>query len=383
LAPFEVLAAPGDTRGRAGRLTTLHGVVDTPAFMPVGTRGTVRTQARAQLERLGAPMLLANTYHLMVRPGPELFRQLGGLHRWMRWGGSILTDSGGFQLFSLAHARTLREEGATLQPHPDGPRLALTPESSIAMQRALGSDLMMVLDHVVASTCDRAEAADAMERTHRWARRCLAARGDSPQALFAIVQGACFEELRRASAEALTSMEGFDGFAVGGLAVGEERRVRHDVTELTAALLPADRPRYLMGVGTPLELLEAVHRGIDLFDCVLPTALAQQGIAYSSRGRIDLRRGVHRAAEAPLDPACGCEACAGYSRSYLHHLVKCAEPLGWSLLATHNLAFYVGLMREARAALREDRFAALLAAWRPILDAADLDHPPRRGRARR
>jgi queuine tRNA-ribosyltransferase len=365
------------SRARRATLTTLHGEVATPVFMPVGTRASVRTQSLDQLEALGAPILLANTYHLMVRPGRELFTRMGGLHRWMGWTRPILTDSGGYQIFSLRGARSLGDAGAELRSHHDGVRILLTPERSIEMQRAIGSDIMMVLDECVPSTCARDEARAAMERTHRWALRSLAARGDSPQALFAIVQGACDPDLRRESAAALTAIPGFDGYAIGGLAVGEGRAQREDVTELTAALLPADRPRYLMGVGTPLDLLEAVHRGVDMFDCVLPTAWAQQGVAFTSHGKIDLRRGVHRDAERPLDGACPCPGCARYSRSYLHHLVKCKEPLGWQLLAHHNLRFYLTLMAEIREHIAADTFAALYAARREALARVDPDHPPR------
>ncbi len=335
--------------------------------MPVGTRGTVRTQTLGQLEALGAPMLLANTFHLLQRPGAEVLERMGGLHRWMGWRGAILTDSGGFQLFSLAHAHTLGEDGATFQEVADGPRVVLTPERSIAMQRAIGSDVMMVLDHCVPATASHGEAEAAMALTHRWARRSLAARGDSPQQVFAIVQGARYPALRRASADALTAIDGFDGFAIGGLAVGEARAEREDLTELTAALLPADRPRYLMGVGTPLDILEAVHRGVDMFDCILPTAWAQHGRAFTAAGKVDLRQGRHRLVDEPLDPSCPCQACARHSRSYLHHLVKCQEPLGWQLLAEHNLRFYVRLMAELRTAIRNDTFAALLAARRQTL----------------
>lgn len=370
---FEVHARAPGSRARAATLTTLHGRIDTPVFMPVGTRGTVRTQTLGQLEQLGAPMLLANTYHLILRPGIEVFERLGGLHGWMGWTGSILTDSGGFQLFSLAHARTVGEDGAEFKDSPDGPRLVLTPERSIAMQRAIGSDVMMVLDHCVDATCAHGEAEAAMALTHRWARRSLAARGDSPQQLFAIVQGARFPDLRRASAAALTAIDDFDGYAIGGLAVGEERAEREDLTELVAGLLPEDRPRYLMGVGTPLDILEAVHRGVDMFDCILPTAWAQHGRVFTSHGKVDLRKGLHRFVEDPLDDACGCEACTRYTRSYLHHLVKCQEPLGWQLLAAHNLRFYVQLMDEIRQHIRRGTFAAFHATRRQSLAEAGDD----------
>jgi len=369
---FELHATAPGSRARAGTLTTAHGTIATPIFMPVGTRGTVRTQTRAQLAALGAPIILANTYHLLVRPGPALFERLGGLHRWMNWDGAILTDSGGFQVFSLGDG--VREDGALLRL--DGTTHLLTPESSIAMQRAIGSDIMMVLDHCIPSTSPEAEARAAMELTHRWAKRSLAARGDSPQALFAIVQGACFPALRRESARVLTAEAGFDGFAIGGLAVGETRAEREDTTELVTELLPTDRPRYLMGVGTPIDLLEAVHRGVDMFDCILPTALAQQGVAFTSHGRIDLRRGVHKLADRALDERCACEACAHHSRSYLHHLIKCKEPLGWQLLATHNLRFYLGLVRTMRTEILDGTFARFYAQQREVLAQGDVENPP-------
>jgi queuine tRNA-ribosyltransferase len=374
---FEVVATAPGTRARAGALATRRGTIETPIFMPVGTRGTVRTQTLDDLERLGAPMLLANTYHLLLRPGADVLDRFGGLHRWMGWTGSILTDSGGFQVFSLAGGATT-EAGAELRNPADGVTTLLSPERSIAMQRAIGSDIMMVLDQCIPTTSAHDAARAAMERTHRWAARSLAARGDSPQGLFAIVQGACFEDLRRASAEALASIDGFDGYALGGLAVGETKAQREDITELTASLLPADRPRYLMGVGTPLDILEAVHRGVDMFDCILPTAWAQHGKAFTSRGKVDLRRGTYRLAEAALDPACACTACTRYARSYLHHLIKCDEPLGWQLLATHNLRFYLRLVREIRAHIMAETFAAFHAAQRVALAASDPDHPPGR-----
>ncbi len=346
--------------------------------MPVGTRGAVRTQTLRQLEALDPAIILANTYHLMVRPGPEVFERMGGLHPWMGWKRGILTDSGGFQVFSLAAGRTMSEDGAAFRAPASGGTILLTPERSIAMQRAIGSDIMMVLDQCIDSTSPRAAAEEAMALTHRWAKRSLVARGDSPQKLFAIVQGACFPDLRRASAAALTDIGGFDGYAIGGLAVGESKAEREDTTELTAELLPTDLPRYLMGVGTPLDLLEAVHRGVDMFDCILPTAWAQHGKAFTSHGRIDLRRGVHKFATQPLDAACDCDACSLYTRSYLHHLVKCEEPLGWQLLSFHNLRFYLHLMARIRAEIEADTFARFYAAERERLGEDDRDNPPLR-----
>ena len=371
---FELRATQAGSRARAGTLTTLHGQIDTPVFMPVGTRGTVRTQPNANLEQLralGAGVLLANTYHLLQRPGPDVFERFGGLHPWMGWKGSILTDSGGFQIFSLEDDRAMTEQGAAFGP------VLLTPEKSIAMQRSIGSDIMMVLDQCIDARSGHAEARAAMELTHRWAARSLAAREGSPQALFAIVQGACFPDLRRASAAALTAMDGFDGYAIGGLAVGESKALREDITELTAPLLPDHKPRYLMGVGTPLDLLEAVHRGVDMFDCILPTAWAQHGRAFTPRGRIDLRRGIYRLSAEPLDASCPCEACTVYTRSYLHHLVKAGEPLGWSLLAFHNLRFYASMMKDIRGHIAAGTFRAYYDAQRQVLGLVDLDNPPR------
>lgn len=367
--------APG-TRARAAVLTTAHAAIETPVFMPVGTRGSVRTQPPSHLDRLGAKILLANTYHLLRRPGVDELARVGGLRRWMGWPNALLTDSGGFQIFSLGAACDVAEHGATFRVDRDGPRITLTPERAIAVQRAIGSDIMMVLDHCVSTTSDLAATRAAMERTHRWARRSLDARADSPQALFAIVQGGAFPDLRRESAAALTAIDGFDGFAIGGLAVGETRGEREDLTALTAECLPADRPRYLMGVGTPIDLLEAVHRGVDMFDCVLPTAWAQQGIAFTSRGKVDLRRGVYRRADVPLDPACDCEACTRVPRSYLHHLFQCSEPVGWQLLAFHNLQFYLRLMRTIRAEILAGTFVAFHTRMREPLAAVDVDHPP-------
>jgi queuine tRNA-ribosyltransferase len=369
--------APG-SRARTATLTTPHGAVETPMFMPVGTRGTVPTQTVAELTALGSPMLLANTYHLLVRPGIEVFERLGGLHRWMGWPGPILADSGGFQIFSLPQSRSMGEDGASFRSYVDGTTLLLSPERSIAMQRAIGADVMMVLDQCIAATSSHAQARAAMDLTHRWARRSLRARGDGPQALFAIVQGACFEDLRRASAADLTGLGGFDGYAIGGLAVGEEQGAREDITELTTSLLPVDRPRYLMGVGTPLDLLEGVHRGVDMFDCIIPTAWAKQGVVFTSQGKIDLARSVHKLSAQRLDDACACNACVRYTRSYLHHLVKCKEPLGWQLLAFHNLRFYADLMQEMRAQIRAGTFAAFHASQRQQLARIDPENPPGR-----
>ncbi|MCM2278903.1 MAG: tRNA guanosine(34) transglycosylase Tgt [Oligoflexia bacterium] len=375
--------APG-SRARAASFHTLHGEVRTPIFMPVGTQATVKSQSVDSLLAAGSRVLLANTYHLLLRPGPEVFRKFGGIHRFMNWDGPVLTDSGGFQIFSLPHSREMNEDGARFQSYVDGRMHLLSPEASISMQRAIGSDIMMVLDQCIPSTAERAQAVAAMELTHRWAARSLIARGDSPQALFGIVQGACFEELRRQSAATLTELP-LDGFAIGGLAVGETKAEREDFTELTASLLPRDLPRYLMGVGTPIDILEAVHRGVDMFDCILPSSLAQRGVAYTSLGKLQLRRTVYKLSEEPLDPACPCATCTRYSRAYLHHLYKADEVLGWKLLTSHNLVFYHAMMREIREAILEGSFADYYRGKREALVRADDENPampPRRKRSR-
>jgi len=324
---------------------------------------------------MGAQVVLGNTYHLMLRPGPELFRRVGGIHNFMGWQGPVLTDSGGYQIFSLPGDRTLSEEGARFRGYTDQRIHVLSPERSIAMQTAIGSDIMMVLDVCVDSRSDEAATRAAMERTHRWALRSLAARANPEQALFAIVQGGVVPELRRESAAFLTAHP-FDGFALGGLAVGDAREEREDVTRFSAELLPADRPRYLMGVGTPPDLLHAMLAGIDLFDCVLPTHLAWQGTAFTSTGRVRLTRGPNALCDDALDATCACPTCRTASRAYLHHLFKCSEPLGPRLLSIHNLHHYHRLMAEARDAIEQGTFAAFA---RAKLEAIDRhEHSDRR-----
>ena len=379
---FRVEATAEGSRARATTFRTLHNVVQTPIFMPVGTQATVKAQMTQSLEDAGSQILLANTYHLLLRPGPEVFDRLGGIHRFMSWPKSVLTDSGGFQIFSLPHARSMSEEGAVFQSYLDGRTIMLSPEVSIATQRSIGSDIMMVLDQCIPSTADVATARDALGITHRWAARSLAARGDSPQSIFGIVQGALFHELRRESAAALVEMP-FDGYAIGGLAVGEDKSEREDTCEFTAALLPAHLPRYLMGVGTPLDILEAVHRGVDMFDCIIPTQVAQRGGAFTSRGFLQLRRGVYKTSEEALDPECECPTCARYNRAYLHHLTKSKETLGWQLLGQHNIYFYHRLMREIRQSIFEGRFLELYHAKRVLLQEDDLDNPVNRPKVKR
>jgi len=349
--------------------------------MPVGTQATVKAQTPESLAASGSQILLANTYHLLLRPGPEVFEKMGGIHRFMKWPGAVLTDSGGYQIFSLPHSRSMTEKGAVFQSYVDNRRILLSPELSIQTQRSIGSDIMMVLDQCIPSTADEKTARKALQVTQRWAARSLAAREDSPQSLFAIVQGALYPQLRKESAAGLVEMP-FDGFAIGGLAVGEEKHQREDVCEFTATLLPEDRPRYLMGVGMPIDLLEAVHRGMDMFDCIIPTQVAKRGTAFTSRGIVELRRSVYKFADAPLDAACTCPVCATHSRAYLHHLTKTQETLGWTLVGQHNIHFYHQLMREIRTSIFEDRFLPLYHEKRAILAEEDIDHPvspPKRG----
>jgi queuine tRNA-ribosyltransferase len=379
---FHISSRDAGTRARRGAFATAHGAVETPAFMPVGTRATVTGLTPADLDGLGAEIVLANTYHLLLRPGPELLRRVGGIHRFMRWDRPVLTDSGGFQIFSLADDRTVTEEGARFRSYVDGRTHVLSPERSMEVQAAIGSDLAMALDVCLPSTSDPAAIRDAMERTHRWALRSLAARGEADRAVFAIVQGGLVPELRAASARFLTQHP-FDGFAIGGLAVGDTRAERAEVVGRVAELLPAEHPRYLMGVGTPPDLVHAIAEGVDMFDCVLPTTLAWQGTAFTSTGRVRLTRSEHRDSDAPLDEACPCDTCRTWSRAYLHHLFKCREPLGPRLVSIHNLRHYLDLMRAAREAIDAGRYAAFAKAKLEAIDRHEHDasrRPPGRRR---
>ncbi|HKB91295.1 MAG TPA: tRNA guanosine(34) transglycosylase Tgt [Opitutaceae bacterium] len=362
------------SKARAATFHTLHGEVKTPIFMPVGTQATVKGQTVESLKAAGSRVLLANTYHLLLRPGPKVFKKFGGIHRFMNWDGPVLTDSGGFQIFSLPSSRAMNEEGARFQSYVDGDSYLLSPESSIEMQKAIGSDIMMVLDQCIASTASYAEAEAAMELTHRWAGRSLQARGDSPQALFGIVQGACHHDLRKKSADFLSKLP-FDGLAIGGLAVGETHAERYEFTGLATDHLPKNLPRYLMGVGTPIDILEAVHRGVDMFDCIIPSQLAQRGTAYTSHGKLHCRRSVYKFLEEPIDAQCDCLTCKNYSRAYIHHLVKADELLGWHLLTIHNLAFYHRLMSEMREHILRDDFLSYYEKKRLELVRNDEENP--------
>ncbi len=364
---FRWTEAARNGAARAGTLETAHGPVATPVFMPVGTAGTVKAMTAGQVRATGASIVLGNTYHLMLRPGPEAFRRLGGIHKFMGWSGPVLTDSGGYQIFSLPGDRTITERGARFKGYTDQQMHMLSPERSIEVQTAIGSDIMMVLDECIDSQSDEARTRAAMERTHRWALRSLAARTNEKQALFAIVQGGVVPALRKESAAFLTE-HAFDGFAIGGLAVGDTRAEREDVTAFSAELLPADRPRYLMGVGTPPDLLQAMLAGVDMFDCIIPTQLAFQGTAFTSTGRVRLTRLPNALSEDALDVECPCSTCKKFSRAYLHHLFKCREPLGPRLVSMHNLHYYHALMADSRAAIERGGFAEFA---KTKLDAID------------
>jgi len=379
---FTIEKTAAGSKARAGTFQTAHGEVQTPVFMPVGTQATVKAQSVESLKMTGSRVLLANTYHLLLRPGPEVFKQFGGIHRFMNWDGPVLTDSGGYQIFSLPHECAVNETGARFKSYVDGKSHLLSPESSIEMQKAIGSDIMMVLDHCLPSTAPHAEAEEAMQLTHRWAERSLLARGDSPQALFGIVQGACHESLRDQSAAFLSELP-FDGLAIGGLAVGETHLERYAVTGHVTDHLPASLPRYLMGVGTPIDLLESVHRGVDMFDCIIPSQFAQRGVAFTSGGKMQLRRSVHKFSEGPIDSQCVCQGCRDYSRAYVHHLIKAEEVLGWQLLTTHNLTFYHRLMKEMREAIVRDEFVEFYERQRLQLARADEEHPSKPTKQRR
>jgi len=352
-----------DGRARCGCLRTGHGEVQTPVFMPVGTRATVKTLGSDDLEELGVEMALANTYHLYLRPGVEVVAGAGGLHRFMSCRSALLTDSGGYQVMSLADLNRVRDEGVALQSHLDGSRHLFTPELATETQARLGADLVMCLDECVPAGAGRAATEQAVRRTSLWAARCRAVHGprfhtyDYPQALFGIVQGGVHADLRRRSAAEIVALE-FPGYAIGGLAVGEPKPATLDMVALADELLPEDRPRYLMGVGYPEDLVRCVGRGVDLFDCVLPTRNARNGMAFTSRGRVVIKNASHARDHGPLDAECSCRVCGRYSRAYLRHLHQAGEILGLRLLTWHNLAFYLQLMREMRAAIAGRRFAA-------------------------
>lgn len=350
---FDLLSSQGPAR--RGRLTFDRGVVETPAFMPVGTYGTVKAMTPEELKDLGAQIILGNTFHLMLRPGTRIIEKHGDLHDFMHWQGPILTDSGGFQVFSLAQMRKITEEGVTFQSPVDGSKVELTPEISMQVQRELGSDIVMIFDECTPYPATYDEASQSMALSLRWAKRSKVAHGDSPSALFGIVQGGMYPELRRESVEGLVDI-GFDGYAVGGLSVGEPKEEREKVLKATVPLLPQDRPRYLMGVGKPEDIVEAVRRGIDMFDCVIPTRNARTGHLFTREGVLKIRNSRYQDDTRAIDETCGCYTCQHYSRSYLRHLDKCGEILGSRLNTIHNLYYYQQLMREIRESLDANAF---------------------------
>ncbi|HVF17697.1 MAG TPA: tRNA guanosine(34) transglycosylase Tgt [Steroidobacteraceae bacterium] len=357
---FEVFNTDG--RARRGRMTFDRGVVETPAFMPVGTYGTVKAMTPEELRQVGAQIILGNTFHLMLRPGMEVMKQFGGLHRFMHWNGPILTDSGGFQVFSLATLRKITEKGVSFRSPINGDAVMLTPERSMQVQRDLDSDIVMIFDECTPYPATEEQARKSMELSLRWAARSRAEfnRLENPHSLFGIVQGGMYESLRQASAAGLRDI-GFDGYAVGGLAVGEPKEERERVLEAIEPALPSDRPRYLMGVGTPEDLVEAVRRGIDMFDCVMPTRNARNGHLFTSTGVVRIRNAQYEVDTQPIDPACTCYTCANYSRAYLKHLERCNEILGARLATIHNLHYYLELMRQIREAIAANRYAAFAA----------------------
>ena len=354
---FSLIKTDPASSARLGRITTPRGEVSTPVFMPVGTQATVKTLSPDDLVSLGAEIILSNTYHLFLRPGHELVRELGGVQRFMGWNRPVLTDSGGFQVFSLAELRKIAEEGVTFQsPLDGGARHLITPEYAVEIQEALGADIIMVFDECIPYPATRDYAHEALERTLRWAKRCRDAKKDTGQALFGIVQGGMYPDLRQRSSEALVDI-GFDGYAIGGLSVGETKPMMYEMIEACAPLLPAEQPRHLMGVGTPEDLVEGVERGIDMFDCVMPTRNARNGTFFTSSGKVVIRNARYERDRQPIDPECGCYTCRNFTRAYLRHLFNAGEVLALRLGTIHNLFFYLNLMRNMRTSIGQGRFS--------------------------
>ena len=356
---FEVLKKSNENAARLGRMTTSHGVIETPIFMPVGTQATVKSMTPEELKEIKAQIILSNTYHLYMRPGHELVKEAGGLHKFMNWDLPILTDSGGFQVFSLGPMRKISEEGVSFRSHIDGSKHFISPEKAMEIQTALGSDIIMAFDECPPYPAERQYVKDSLERTSRWAKRCKVAHANTDnQTLFGIVQGGMYKDLRKQSAEELMDL-GFKGYALGGLSVGEPKHLMYEMLEHTTPLLPEDKPRYLMGVGSPDCLFEGVERGIDMFDCVLPTRLARNGTAMTSKGRISIKQAKFTRDFSPLDPECDCYTCRNYSKAYLRHLYKSNEILSSRLFSYHNLHFLLRTMERIRKAIEEDTFKEL------------------------
>jgi queuine tRNA-ribosyltransferase len=356
---FNITHKDTESRARTGLLKLSHAEVETPAFMPVGTLGAIKAVSPETVWDIGFRLVLSNAYHLYLRPGHELIEHCGGLARFMNWNGAILTDSGGFQAFSLAKLRKISDEGVIFQSHIDGSTHMFTPELSLAVQEALGVDIIMCLDDVRGYPVSESDALEALERTRSWASRTIMAKKKVDPALFSIVQGSMFPSLRKLSAEGLTSL-GFDGYAIGGLSVGEPHELMVEIIDVTTPYLPENKPRYLMGVGKPLDILEAAMRGVDLFDCVLPTRNARNANLFTSSGRVNIRNSRYRDDQRPIDFDCGCVLCQNYSRAYLRHLFREKEILGFTLATVHNLSFYYRLMSDIRTAIREDNLNSLI-----------------------
>src|SRR3989344_4529661 len=352
---FRLIKKDLHTRARLGKITTRHGQVSTPVFMPVGTQATVKAMTPEELKDIGVEILLSNTYHLYLRPGHELIRDMGGLHQFMHWDRPILTDSGGYQVFSHNELRKIKEEGVYFQSHLDGSKHFLSPEKVIEIQEALGADIIMCLDECTPYPATFDYTVTSMELTHRWASRCKEVKKKEAQALFGIVQGGMFQDLRKQSAEEITSI-GFDGYAIGGLSVGEDKVLMYEMVDAAIPYLPDDKPRYLMGVGTPEDLVEGVARGVDMFDCVMPTRNARNGTLFTKQGKLGIRNAQYANDHKPVEDDCGCYTCKNYSRAYLRHLFVANEILAARLGTTHNLYYYTNLMWGMRKAIEEDRF---------------------------
>ncbi len=356
---YELKKKSNECKARLGQITTPHGTFETPVFMAVGTQATVKTLCKEELEALGSPIILGNTYHLWLQPGTEVMDEAGGLHKFMNWDHSILTDSGGFQVFSLAKLRDIKEEGVYFRHHKSGAKLFLSPEKSIEIQNSLGSDIMMCFDECPPYPCTREYMITSMERTLRWAKRCKDSnKNPDRQGLFGIVQGGEFLDLRQRCAKELVEMD-FDGYSIGGTSVGEPKEIQNMILDATIDLLPENKPRYLMGVGSPGAILDAVERGVDMFDCVLPTRIARHGTAMTSHGRVILKNKSFEKDFSPLDDRCDCYCCKNYTKAYLHHLFKADEILGYRLVSMHNIRFLNNLVSEIREAIKNDTFMEL------------------------
>ena len=353
------------SKARLGRITISHGRINTPVFMPVGTQATVKGMTPEEIKDIGVEIILCNTYHLYLRPGHELIKNMGGLHKFMHWDRPILTDSGGYQVFSHSELRKIKEEGVWFQSHLDGSKHFLSPEKAIEIQEALGADIIMCLDECTAYPSTYEYTKDSMELTHRWAKRCKEAKKSEGQSLFGIVQGGMFKDLRKESAEAITGI-GFDGYAIGGLSVGEDKILMYDMIDAVVPYLPEDKPRYLMGVGTPEDLIEGVLRGVDMFDCVMPTRNARNGTLFTKYGKLGIRNAQYANDPNPIEDGCSCYTCKNYSRAYLRHLFAANEILAARLGTTHNLYYYIKLMRDIRDAIEKDRFMEFKAEFYKI-----------------